>query len=71
MTTAPIRLIKQPEVTRITTLSRATIYQWMAEKKFPAPLKLGDRSIAWREQDIVDWVQSRADVSLPSQEVTE
>ena len=55
----PTILLRRPEVTRRTGLSRSTLYVWMARGAFPKPIKLGTRSIAWRESDIEDWINER------------
>jgi len=55
----PTILLRRPEVTRRTGLSRSTLYVWMARGAFPKPIKLGIRSIAWRESDIEDWINER------------
>jgi len=40
-------------------MSRAWIYGSVKSGCFPAPLKLGVRSIGWEEQGIDDWISSR------------
>lgn len=52
-------LIKLNEVKALTTLSRSTIYKKVAEGTFPAPIKLGDRAVAWLETEIVNWIEQR------------
>jgi prophage regulatory protein len=52
-------LIKLNEVKTLTTLSRSTIYKKIAEGTFPAPIKLGDRAVAWLETEIVNWIEQR------------
>lgn len=59
--TAPIqRLIRLPEVQHRVGLSRSSIYRFMAEDTFPKPVHLGARSVAWVEQEIDAWLQSRS-----------
>ena len=53
------RLIRLPEVLRLTGLGRSTIYRMMAENKFPQSVRLGPRSVAWREREVLDWIDSR------------
>ena len=33
-------------------LSRSSIYQMMADGRFPYPIKLGNRSVGWKSSDI-------------------
>mgnify|MGYP006271737479 CR=1 FL=1 len=58
----PERLLRRPEVEARTGLSRSTIYQWMKDGEFPQPVKLGARLVAWRESDVLDWLNSRETV---------
>ena len=53
------RLIRRPEVERRVGLRRAAIYKAMAEGRFPAPVKIGPRAVAWIESDIDDWISAR------------
>ena len=50
------RIIRREEVTRLTGIARATLYKLIKEGKFPAPLRLGERSVGWRLADIDKWL---------------
>jgi prophage regulatory protein len=39
--------VRMAAVMRLTGLGRTTIYRLMAEHKFPAPVRLAKRAIAW------------------------
>jgi prophage regulatory protein len=56
---APRVLARLPTVLKITGLGRSTIYRWIAEGSFPAPVRLGRRAVAWRWSDLDRWTQSR------------
>jgi prophage regulatory protein len=57
----PHRLLARlPVVLRVTGLGRSTIYRWIADGSFPAPVRLGPRAVAWRWSDLERWMQSRA-----------
>ena len=45
-------LMKLPAVKEATAKSRSTIYSEIAAGRFPKPIKIGPRSIAWREDTI-------------------
>lgn len=51
-------LLRRPEVESRTGLSRSTIYDWMKRGDFPQPVKLGVRLVAWRESDVVAWLDA-------------
>jgi prophage regulatory protein len=55
--------IRMPVVMRITGLGRSTIYRLIAEDKFPSPVRLAKRAIAWRRVDLDRWSESRPSVS--------
>ena len=54
-----LRLIKRSEVERLTSLSRAGIYASMLEGSFPRPVQTGKRSVAWRFEEVRQWLASR------------
>lgn len=43
-------------------VSKTTIYQWVSEGKFPAPVRLGARSVGWRQADVDAWLEAREQV---------
>lgn len=53
------RLLRRPEVEARTGLSRSTLYSWMKDGRFPKPVRLGERIVAWRESDVTEWLDSR------------
>lgn len=62
------RIIRLPEVMQtIGIRGKSTIYRWVKNKEFPAPLSLGGSSVGWRESDIQAWMASRPAVTLPTQ----
>lgn len=50
-------------VMRLTGLGRSTIYRLMAEDKFPSPVRLAKRAIAWRRTDVERWSEDRPTVT--------
>ena len=57
------RILRTPEVVRVTGLSKTTIWRRVRSGDFPAPVKLGSlttRSIGWREEEIERWIDSRS-----------
>lgn len=54
-----IKLLRRSEVEARCGIGRSTIYDWMKRGHFPNPVKLGSRLVAWRESDIVAWLESR------------
>ena len=54
------RLLRRSEVEHLTAMSCSAIYVWMSAGKFPKPVVLGTRKVAWRESDIAAWLEARA-----------
>jgi len=48
----PERILRFPEVKRLSGLSRSTIYLRISEGLFPKPIALGPRMVGWRESEI-------------------
>lgn len=53
------KILRRPDVERITGLARSTIYDWLHKGEFPKPVRLGARAVGWRESDVLAWVASR------------
>lgn len=56
---APDRLLRLPEVERLTGLRRSTIYEQMRRGIFPRSVKAGQRSAAWPESAVQSWIAER------------
>jgi prophage regulatory protein len=55
---APL-FLRMPTVLRLTGLSCSTIYCLIADNKFPCPVRLGPRVVAWRRIDLKRWSEAR------------
>ena len=78
------RLIRLPEVLSRTGCGRTTIYRKMEDGSFPRSVKLGgppidpnvfdSRAIAWIEDEVEQWIESRIDerdsslIDIPTEE---
>lgn len=51
--------LRLPKVKEVTGLSRSNIYLMIAEKRFPPPIKIGPRAVAWVDSEIDCWIQDR------------
>jgi prophage regulatory protein len=49
------RLIRLAEVASMLGIGRSTIYKYVGEGTFPAPIKVGDRSVRWKLADVLAW----------------
>ena len=58
MSTQENRIVRLPEVMRLTGLSKATIHRRYRDGTFPRPLRLGPQSIGWWREEILEWLES-------------
>jgi prophage regulatory protein len=59
----PAVFVRMAAVMHMTGLARSTIYRLMAEDKFPSPVRLAKRAVAWRRIDLEQWSAGRQTVS--------
>ena len=53
------RIMRLPEVIQNTGLSKSSIYKLMELGEFPRQLRLGPRSVGWRQNEIANWIDIR------------
>ena len=53
------RLIRLPDVEGATGCKKSTIYELMKAGRFPKPVRLSARHVAWSESAVLQWVQDR------------
>ncbi|MCT8330911.1 helix-turn-helix transcriptional regulator [Albidovulum sediminis] len=56
------RLLRRPEVLSLTGMSRSTLYASMTLGLFPRPVRIGAQAVAWREADVLHWIETRPEV---------
>ena len=54
----PNPILRLPQVSELTGLSRSTIYMRIAQGLFPKPVSLGSRAVGWRSSEVDEWLQS-------------
>lgn len=52
-------LLRLPTVLAMTSLSRSSLYLLIQQGRFPAPVKLSARSIAFSEDEVAAWIEAR------------
>ncbi|WP_283150520.1 AlpA family phage regulatory protein [Silvimonas soli] len=67
-----MKLLRLKAVIALTTLSKSSIYEKLDpasryyDQTFPQRVLLGARSVAWREDDIHQWIGSRTNLPMSS-----
>jgi prophage regulatory protein len=57
-------LLRRKQVELQTGLARSTIYKLIALGLFPAPVRLTSKAVAWPQNSINKWINSRISVSI-------
>lgn len=52
-------LLRLPAVEDATGLKKSAIYQRLREGRFPQPVRLGAKAVAWRSEEVQQWIDSR------------
>ena len=52
-------LLRLPEVRAMVRRSTSRIYADMAAGRFPKPIRIGVRAVAWREAELKQWLADR------------
>lgn len=55
----PRKILRRRRVEDRTGLPRSTIYDAIAAGTFPAPIRLGARSVGWLESEVEAWIAQR------------
>jgi len=58
----PGQLVRIKQLKEVTNLPKSTIYRLISENRFPRQLKLGERIVAWRTDDIIAWMDGLQEV---------
>ena len=52
-------LLRLPDVIRKTGYKRSTLYAMIDAKRFPSPIPLGPRAVAWASNEVDCWIHER------------
>ena len=50
-----VTFLRLPGVKEVTGLSKSSLYTLIQEKSFPAPVRLGARTVAWVRSEVRQW----------------
>lgn len=53
-------ILRIKAVVEVTGLSKSTIYQFVADGRFPKPVQLGPRAVGWLNSDVQQWIDRLA-----------
>ena len=49
------RLLRLAKVKEVTGLGKTTVYELMAEGRFPRPYQLGRQAVGWKSSEVQAW----------------
>lgn len=49
-------LLRRREVLYLTSLSQSTLYRLIKESRFPRPVRISPRCVAWKSEEVEDWI---------------
>lgn len=53
------KLLRLPDVCAAVAMRKGAIYKAIREHRFPTPVKLGKRAVAWPESAVQAWIADR------------
>ena len=53
------RLIRLSEVEYVTGLRKSAIYKRIKEGRFPVAVRLGAKHVAWKQDEVQEWIDNR------------
>lgn len=53
------QLLRRNTVLERCGMSTSTLYRLMDQKRFPPPVRIGGRAVAWVESEINEWIAAR------------
>lgn len=58
------QFVRLKETIQITNFSRSSIYRGIRDGSFPVPVRIGERAIAFKLNELEKWMESRPRVQL-------
>ena len=55
-----VALLREPVVRKaVGGIGKTTLWRWVREGRFPKPVRLGANCVAWRSDDVDQWINTR------------
>ncbi|MES2983731.1 MAG: AlpA family transcriptional regulator [Pseudomonadota bacterium] len=56
------KILRLPSVMEATGLSRSSIYAFIQKGLFPESVKIGERAVGWKSDEVTAWIEQRAEM---------
>lgn len=53
-------LIRVTKVLELIPFGKSTLYEKIASGDFPAPIKISSKIVAWKIEDVMNWIEDRS-----------
>ena len=53
-------MIRMNELSKRLSVSKSTLYLWIKKGLFPSPIKVGENTVVWSEEQIQDWLLNKS-----------
>lgn len=53
-----MKLLTNKQVAEMTSLNRVTVWRMARAGKFPSPVRISQKRIGWREEDVIEYIKS-------------
>lgn len=57
-----MKILRLPEVIATTGLGRSSIYAYVQKNAFPHPIRLTERAVGWKSDEVAAWIEQRAEL---------
>lgn len=57
-----MQYLRVKDIQTMLGVSKSTIYRWMDERSFPAPIKFSAKAVRWKSDDIDQWIDHVANM---------
>jgi prophage regulatory protein len=52
-------LLREKHVLKLVPVAHSTLWNWVRDKKFPAPIKLSEKVSVWKKDDVSAWIEAK------------
>ena len=58
----PLGLSRYSDFSHLLPIKRTTVYKWIREGRFPKPVIIEQNFTAWKNKDILEWLENPASI---------
>ncbi|MGP9710505.1 helix-turn-helix transcriptional regulator [Psychrobacter sp. AOP29-E1-7] len=66
----PQGMSRAKDILQFLPFGRTTLHEWSQDDRFPASIKLSPTMVAWRNSDVLEWIENHSNPADNTQENT-